>query len=68
MSAEFRDPVSIKLESVIEKRYIKPNSSVKSVTHVFPVASAWNKKCKEKEIDKVRMVYDTTKSGLNDAI
>ena len=52
----------------MEKGYTKSNSLVKSVTHFSPVARTWKQEDNKRVIDEIRMVYDATKSGLNDAV
>ena len=41
---------------------------VKSLTHFFPVSKTWKGEVAEKRVDKIRMIYDATQSGLNDAV
>ena len=39
-----------------------------SLTHFFLVAKIWKGEGSEKKVDEIRIVYDATKSGLNDAV
>ena len=57
-----------KLSSVLKKQYISIEENVKSLTHFFPVAKTWKGEGSEKQVDEIRMVYDATKSGLNEAV
>ena len=50
---------------VREKGHVTCSQEVKSLTHFFPVVKTWKKEYRKKIIDKVRMVYNATKSGLN---
>jgi hypothetical protein len=54
----YKDKILAKLENVRERGYIKPGAVV-SITSFFAVPKG--------ESD-IRMVYDATKSGLNDAV
>ena len=68
VQVEFRDRVKSKVISVLDKGYIKPNSNVKSLTHFFQVPKTWKDGPSAKVVDEIRMVYDATKSGLNDSV
>ena len=57
-----------KLNSVRVKGYIQVGEQVKSFTNFFPVAKTRKLEEGVKIIDKIRMVYDATKSYLNDAV
>ena len=67
-SSEFVSRVKEKLKVVREKGYITSQQKVKSLTHFFPVAKTWRKEEGKNVVDEVRMVYDATKSGLNEAV
>ena len=41
---------------------------MKSLTNFFPVIVTWKKVNEVKVVDKIRMVYDTSKSGLNNTV
>ena len=41
---------------------------MKSLTHFFPVVKTWKGEGSEKKVDEIRMVYDATKSGLNEVV
>ena len=64
---EFRDRVSSNIEVLLNKKYIFINYNVKSLTCFFPVAKTWKQVEEGKEINEIRMIYDTTKSELNEA-
>ena len=68
IGTEFRERVSEKLSSVLRKGYVVIKDEVKSLTHFFPVAKTWKGERVDKRVDDTRMVYDATKSGLNDAV
>ena len=65
---KLRDKVWKYLKLAREKDYIKPDSEVRYVIYFLPVAKIWKEKGKERVVDEIRMIYDTTKSGLNDAV
>lgn len=68
ISIEFRDIVRVKINSVKYKNYIRINDKVMSFTNFFPVAKTMEKKDDVEIIGEIWMVYDATKSGLNDAV
>ena len=55
-----------KLKVVREKGYTTCDQEVKSLTQLFPIAKTWKQKNGENIVDEVRMVYDATKSTLNE--
>ena len=56
---EFLEQVKKKLNKVKDREYVRMGVDVKSLTHYFPVP---------KGTDDIRMVYDASRSGLNDAV
>ena len=60
--------VKEKLKVIHEKDYVSCDQGVKSLTHFFPVAKTWKQENGVKTVDETQMVYDATKSGLNDAV
>ena len=53
---------------MLKKRYIKLDCNIKSFTHYLPVPKTWKTVGDTKVVDNIRMVYDATKSGLNDSV
>ena len=51
---------------VLDKKYVSIHFNVKSLTHVFPIAKTMIEV--EKKVDKIRMIYDATKSRLYEAV
>ena len=68
VQVDFRERVRRKLVSVLDKGYIKPSPNIESLTHFFSVAKTWKDGSSAKVVDDIRMVYNTTKSGLNDLV
>ena len=58
----------VKLNSVRDKSYIRLNEKVKYFTNLSPVAKTMKIADSEEVIDEIRMIYDATKSGLNESI
>ena len=56
------------LSSALKKGYVAIEENAKFLTHFSPVAKTWKGEEFEKKVDEMRMVYDATKSGLNDAV
>ena len=56
---EFLEQVKKKLNKVKDREYVRMGVDVKSLTHYFSVP---------KGTDDIRMVYDASRSGLNDAV
>ena len=68
IAAEFKERVRENLSLVLRKEYVVVKDEVKYLTHFPPVAKTWKGEGAEKRVDEIRMVYDATKSGLNDAV
>ena len=62
------DKVKRKLRKARARGYLRMSNSVKSLTHFFPVPKTWKKVEGKRIADDIRMVYDATRSGLNDAV
>ena len=62
---EFEEWVRDKLAEVRTKGYITCGTEVKSLTHFFPMAKTWKESEGVMVVDEIKMVYDTTKPGLN---
>ena len=60
-NAEFMAKVKGKLRKVIDRGYITSCDKVESLTHFFPLSKTYSKVDGKKEIDNIRMVYDTTR-------
>ena len=56
------------LNSVRFKGYIQVRGLVNYFTNFFSVTKFWRLEKEIKVIDQIRMVYDTTKSGLNNTV
>ena len=56
---EFLEQVKNKLNEYKDREYVRMGVDVKSLTHYVPVPNG---------TDDIRMVYDTSRSGLNDAV
>ena len=67
-NAEFTMRVKEKLRKVIDREYITPCDKVESLTRFFPVSKTYLEVNGKKDIDDIRMVYDITRSGLNEAV
>ena len=65
---DFASRVKEQLKVVRKKGYVSCDQGVKSLTHFFPVGKTWKQENGVKTVDEIRIVYDTTKSGLNDAV
>lgn len=65
---DFVSRVKEKLKVVREKGYVSYDQGVKSLTHFFPVAKTWKEENEVKTVDEIRIVYDATKSRLNNAM
>ena len=57
-----------KLKKVIDRGYITPCDRVQSLTHFFSVPKTYLEVNGKKVVDDIRMVYDSTRSGLNEAV
>lgn len=65
---EFVSRVREKLKVVCEKGYVSCSQEVKSLTLFSSVAKKRKTEKGKITIDKMRMVYDATKSSLNEAV
>lgn len=68
VGAKFKERVRKKLSSILRKRYVVVKDNMKYLTHFPPVVRTWKDGRSKKGVDEIRMVYDATKSGLNDAV
>lgn len=55
------------MNSVRQKGYAQEQVET-YFTKYFPVSKTWKEEKSMKVVDEIRMVYDTTKSGLNDTV
>ena len=62
------EKVKKKLAKVLSWEYISLSGEVKSLTHFFPVPKTWKVVGSKWVPDDIRMVYDSTRSGLNKAV
>ena len=60
--------VKKKLKKVLDRRYINLVDKVKSLTHFFSVPKTWKVVEGKRIADDIKMVYDATRSGLNQAV
>lgn len=68
ITGQFRDRVRVKINSARDKGYIGVNDKVMLFTNFFPVVKTMKKEVGGEIINDIRMVYDATKSGLNDVV
>ena len=62
------DKVKSKLNKARARGFLRMLNEVKSLTPFFPVSKTWKKVNGKKVVNDIRMLYDTTRLGLNEKL